>query len=146
MSTYVANPAGLGVGKRFGPLFAGGISGTYQGEGSQREIIVELAAFETPTGAPLTVQVPDNYLVESIHLEVETAFAASSTINLSIKGGAALTTPMSLAAQSALVNVALTGLANQSSTTGGSIVFTPNANAIASTTGKARILLRYRAI
>lgn len=146
MSTYSSNPAGLGVGKRYGPIFAGGMSGAYRGEGSQREIIVELAAFETPTGAPLTVQIPDNYLVESIHLEVETAFASSSTVNLSIKGGAGLSTPMSLATQAALASVTLTGLANLSSTTGGSIVFTPNANAIASTTGKARILLRYKAI
>jgi hypothetical protein len=146
MSSYSSNPAGLGVGKRYGQLFAGGMSGHYRGDGAEREIIVEIAAFETPTGGPMTVAVPDNYLIDAIWLEVETAFAASSTINLSVKGGAALTTPMNLAVQAPLAVIALTGLANLSSTTGGNIVFTPNANAIASTVGKARILVRYRAV
>jgi hypothetical protein len=146
MSSYASNPAGLGVGKRYGPLLAGGVAGLYRGEGSEREVVVEIAAGETPVGAPLTIAVPDNYLVDALWVEVETAFAASSTINLAIKGGTALTTPIALSSAAPLAVVALTGLTNLSSATGGNIVFTPNANAIASTTGKARILLRYRAV
>lgn len=146
MSTYASNPAGLGVGKRYGPLLAGGVSGVYKGEGSEREIIWELAAKELPNGVPFTVALPANYLVESIYVEVETAFAASSTVNLAIGGGVALTTPISLATQAALASVALTGLTNLSATTASSIVLTANANALASTTGKARIVVRYKAV
>lgn len=146
MSTYSANPAGLGVGKRYGPLNKGGIVGVYQGEGSEREIIYELTAGEIVNGTPFTIPLPANYLVQAIFLEVETAFAASSTVNLTIGGGVALTTPISLATQTALVNVALTGLTNLSSTSSQNVVLTGNANAIASTTGNARVLIQFKAI
>jgi hypothetical protein len=146
MSNYASNPAGLGVGKRYGALSVGGVAGTYRGEGSQREIIFELSAGEITNGVPFTVPLPADYLVQAILLEVETAFAASSTANIAINGGAALSTPMSLATKAALANVALTGLANLSGTASVNLVLTGNANAIASTTGKARILVQYKAI
>lgn len=146
MSNYSANPAGLGVGKRYGPLNKGGVSGVYKGEGPNRDIIFELTAGEIVNGVPFTVPLPANYLVQAIFLEVEQAFAASSTANISINGGAALTTPISLATQTALVSVALTGLANLSGTSSVNLVLTGNANAIASTTGNARILVQYKAI
>lgn len=146
MSKYESNPAGLGVGKRYGALSVGGVAGTFRGEGSQREIVWELVAGEIVNGVPFTVPLPANYLVQAIYLEVETAFAASSTANLSINGGAALTTPIPLSSQSALVSVALTGLANLSGTSAVNIVLTGNANAIASTTGNARIVVQYKAI
>lgn len=146
MSNYVANPAGLGVGKRYGALKVGGVSGVYRGEGSQQEIVFELTAGEIVNGAPFTVPLPANYLVQAIFLEVETAFAASSTANIAINGGVALTTPIPLSAQSALVSVALTGLTNLSGTAAVNLVLTGNANAIASTTGNARILVQYKAI
>jgi hypothetical protein len=146
MSNYESDPAGLGVGKRYGPLNVGGVAGVYRNEGSVNEIIWELTAKEIVNGDPFTVPLPANYLVEALYLEVETAFAASSTANLSINGGAALTTPLALSTQAALASVALTGLANLSGTTAVNIVLTGNANAIASTTGKARVLVRYRAV
>ncbi len=146
MSNWSANPAGLGVGKRYGPLGVGGVSGEYRGDGAVREIIYEITAGEVTNGQPLTRTLPANYLVDAIYVEVETAFAASSTANLSINGGAALTTPIALSSALPLTVVALTGLANTSGTTAVNIVLTGNANAIASTTGKARVLVRYKAV
>ncbi len=141
MSTYVANPAGIGVGKRYGPLNRGGVTGVYRGEGSNREFIFELGAGEPLTGKPVTIPVVAGYVIAAIWVEVETAFAASSTANLSINGGAGLTTPIALSAPLPLTSVALTGLANTSGTTDVNIVLTGNANAIASATGKARVLV-----
>lgn len=146
MSTYAANPAGLGVGKRYGPLNVGGIGGEMKSLGANREIVFELRAGETQAGLGYTLPLPANFRVEAIYVEVETAFAASSTCNVAIGGGAALTTPVALSSASAITTVALTGLANTSSTTAMNIVFTANANAIASTTGSARLYVQYKAI
>lgn len=146
MSTYATNPAGLGVGKRYGPLNVGGIGGEFNSFGANREIVFEIRAGETAAGLGYTLMLPANYRVETIYLEVETAFAASSTANISIGGGAALTTPIPLSSTSAITTVALTGLANTSSLTAQNIVFSANANAIASTTGSARVYVQFKAI
>jgi len=146
MSTYAANPAGLGVGKRYGPLGVGGIGGEYVTSGANREIIFEITAGETQAGLGFTLPLPANYRVETIYFEVETAFAASSTCNVAIGGGAALTTPISLATAVAITSVALTGLTNTSALTTQNIVFSVNANGIASTTGKARVYVQFKAV
>lgn len=146
MSTYAANPAGLGVGKRYGPLNVGGIGGAMNSFGANNELVFEIRAGETAAGLGYTIPLPANFRVETIYVEVETAFAASSTCNLSIGGGAALTTPIALSSTGAITSVALTGLANTSSTTAMNIVFSANANTIASTTGSARVYVQYKAI
>lgn len=146
MSKYAANPAGLGVGKRYGPLGVGGTGGEYNAFGANREIIFEVTAGETQAGLGFTLPLPAGYRVETIYYEVETAFAASSTCNVAIGGGVALTTPIPLATLAAITSVALTGLTNTSATTANNIVFTVNANGIASTTGKARVYVQYKAV
>jgi len=146
MSNYATNPAGLGVGKRYGPLNVGGIGGEMNSFGANREIVFELRAGETAAGLGFTLALPANFRVETIYYEVESAFAASSTCNIAIGGGAALTTPIPLSSAAAITSVALTGLTNTSSTTAMNIVFTANANAIASTTGSARVYVQFKAI
>lgn len=146
MSNYESDPASLGVGKRYGPLNVGGLSGVFRGEGSQREIVWELTAQEVVNGKPFTVPLPANYLVEALYLEVEEAFAATSSADLSIDGGAGLTTDLDLATAGALESVSLAGLANLSGTSAVDIVLTANAAAIASTTGNARVVVQYKAV
>lgn len=148
MSTYEADPAGLGVGKRYGPLGVGGVAGDLPSTGSQKEIVFELIAGEifTGGGATLTVPLLPNYLVESLYLEVEEAFAASSVADLSIDGGAGLTTDFVLSAAAPIVSVVLTGLANVTGAGGVDIVCIPDSNAIASATGKARIVVQYKSV
>lgn len=146
MSNYEANPAGINVGKRYGPRGLGGTSGAYRGEGSEREYIWEFTAGEVVNGAPFTLTLPAFYRVEEVYYEVEEAFAAGSTVNLSIDGGAALTTPIDVSAQAAITSAGLTGLANVTSVTDETIVLTGDAEAIASTTGKARVVVRFKAV
>jgi hypothetical protein len=146
MSTYAANPAGLGVSKRYGALGVGGVGGEYATYGANREIVFEITAGETQAGLGFTLPLPANYRVETIYYEVETAFAASSTCNVAIGGGAALTTPISLATAVAVTSVALTGLANTSALVSNNVVFSVNANGIASTTGKARVYVQFKAV
>ena len=145
MSTYESDPAGIGVGKRYGPLAVGGVAGELPNTGSQKELVFELAADEI-FASGLTLNLPANYLIEALYLEVEEAFAASSTADLSVGGGAGLTTDFVLSTAAAVTSIALTGLGNQTGTSAANIVLTPNANAIASGTGKARVIVQYKSV
>jgi len=146
MSNYESDPAGLGVGQRYGRRTVGGVTGTFVMNDSQREIVFDLAADEPLAGVPMTIELPANYLVEALYIEVEEAFAATSSADLSINGGAGLTTDFDLATAGALLGVVLTGLANLSGTSAVNIVLTADAAAIASATGKARVIVQYKAV
>jgi len=146
MSNYETNPAGLGIGQRYGRRDVGGVSGTFPFEGSQREAVFELKSGEPLTGLPMTVNLPANYLVEEVYLEVEEAFAASSTANISINGGVGLTTALVLSTAAALGQKAIAGLANLSGTAAVNIVLTGNAASVASATGQARVVVRFKAV
>jgi len=147
MSNYESNPAGLGVGQRYGPRTVGGVNGSFVQNDSQRQVVFDLQAGEPLTGTPMTAPLPANYLVEKIYLEVETAFAATSGANVSIGGGAALTTELPLATAIAMTDIGtLTGLGNLSGLTAVNIVLTGDAASIASAAGKARVIVQYKAV
>lgn len=147
MSTFESDPAGIGVGKRYGPLFVSGVAGELPNTGSQKELVFELAAEEIFSSG-LTLPLPANYLVEALYIEVEEAFAASSDADLVINGGTGLggAGKFDLATAGALATHALGTLTNLSGTSAVNIVLTPNANAIASATGKARIIVQYKSV
>lgn len=149
MSTYESDPANLGISKRYGPLRVGGVGGELPNTGTQKELVFELTAGEVfATG--ITLPLPAGYLVESLYLEVEEAFASSSTANIAIGGGDPLDTAFNLAAASAVTSVVLTGLTNQSGTSAVDIVLTPNANAIATASAvinpHARVVVQYKSV
>ncbi len=146
MSVYESNPAGLGVGQRYGARTVGGVNGSFVQNDSQRQVVFDLAANEPMAGVPMTAELRSGYLIEEIYLEVETAFAATSTANLSINGGAGLSTAISLVNVLPLTTIALTGLANLSATSTVNIVLTGSASAQASPTGKARVVVRYKEV
>jgi hypothetical protein len=128
----------------YGTRPVGGASGRLNTLGAVQQAVFDID--KDTISDPLKVKLPPHYLVTGLFLEVEEAFAASSTANISIDGGAGLTTALNLATlgQSAPV---LTGLANQSGgTTSVDAVVTPNAAAIASGTGKARLVVEYRRV
>lgn len=143
---YEADPAGLGIGHRYGPRNLGGVAGVYRGDGAEREYIWELMAGEVDATPALTLVLPANYLVESVYYEVEEAFAAGSTANLSIDGGAGLTAAISLATAVPLTEAAVAGLANLSGDENVPIVLTVNTAGIDSATGNARVMVRFKAI
>lgn len=141
---FVANPAGINVGKTYGPRSLGAVNGVVKTEGIENEVVFEVTS--GTKDAVYKVKLPAFYLVEGIYAEVETAFAASSTVDFSINGGAGLTTDVDLTV-SGLTSYVLTGLANVK---GGSsavdMTMTLNANALASTTGKARVIVKYKRV
>ena len=133
-----------GVYTNYGARPLGGSAGVQKTEGGSNEITFELMAGEL-LNSGYAVPVPANYLVDSILLEVEAVFAASSTADLSIGGGSGLTTklPLTVAGLSSKVT---TGLGNLSGTAASSVTITANANAIASAAGKAKVVVGYKAI
>ena len=145
MSTYESDPAGIGVGKRYGPLAVGGVAGELPNTGSQKELVFELAADEI-FASGLTLDLPANYLIEALYLEVEEAFAASSVADIVVSGGTGLTTDFVLSTAAALASVVTTGMNKLSGTAATTITLTPNANAIASGTGKARVIVQYKSV
>lgn len=132
-----------GVYNNYGVREVGGVSGRQKTSGSEEELIFALKAGDTISDN-YAVTLPKFHLVQEIYVEIEEAFAASSTFNLSIDGGTALTTPPPLTTLG-MASAAITGLANVKGVgTNVDIVITPNANAIASATGKARVLVKYK--
>jgi len=132
------------IGATYGPRKVGGSRGEFRTGGVIKEAVFEIAA--GTADLPYTYDLPSFYLIEDITLEVEVAFAATSTANFTLNGGAGLTTALPLAVK-AITKPATTGLGNLSGTdslTSYPVVLTPNAAALASAVGKARLVIRYR--
>ena len=146
MSNYEQNTSGIGVGKRYGERFVGGVTGETVNVGPEKEVTFELKAGEPLSGVPMTNRLPANYRVVSIEEVVLEAFAATSTYDLSIGGGAGMTVDGVLSAAHAIADKATTGLTNLSSTTSEDIVLTVNAAGIASATGRAKIVVKYKSV
>ena len=132
-----------GVYTNYGTRPVGGLSGRQKTSGAEEEAIFEVFAGDlVEANYPITL--PKHYLVEQIYVEVEEVFAASSTADLSIDGGAALSTKIPLTTLG-VASSPITGLANVKGVGAEKdIVITVNANGIASATGKARVMVKYK--
>jgi hypothetical protein len=133
-----------GVYAVYGTRPVGGASGRFNTLGATQQAVFDID--KDTIADPMKVKLPPRYLVTGLFLEVEEAFAAGAAANISINSGAGLTTALDLAVLGQTAP-ALTGLAN---TAGGSTsadaVVTPDAEALASTTGKARLVVEYRRV
>lgn len=144
MAGYQADPAGLGVGKTYGPRSLGDVNGTVRTAGFEKQVVFEFTS--GTSDAVYTVELPSYYLVDDLYLEVEEAFAATSSADLDIDGGAGLTTDLDLTSLG-LAQYALTGLANTTGDAdGATLTLTLDAAAKASATGKARVVVVYKKI
>lgn len=139
--SYQSNPAGLGVGKTYGAKAVGGVDGEVLTSGMTKQVVLQLTA-ATIKDVYKSKIIHKGYIVTKLTLDVEEAFAASSTMNFSIDGGDGLTTALNLASK-AISQPALTGLTKTAGDGPVDVVFTPNANALASTVGKAKLVVEY---
>ena len=132
-----------GVYSNYGTRPVGGLSGRNKTSGVEEEAIFEIVAGDL-VEANYPISLPKFYLVESVYVEVEEVFAASSTANVSIDGGGGLTTPIPLTALGA-VDLGVTGLANvQGLGVVKDLTVSITSQAVASAAGKARILVKYK--
>jgi hypothetical protein len=148
MSNYESDPAGLGVGKRYGTLDLGGMSGKVGTYGNDEEAIFEISAEES--AVPLSIKLPSEALVTGAYLEVEEVFAATSGVTFQIgSGGTPITTEGNLTVLG-LSTLATTGLSpddtNGVGALGEDLIATLDAAALASATGFARLRVDYTRI
>lgn len=145
MSVYEENPSGIGVGKRYGALNVGGTVGTYRGDGALREIVWEISALEVVNGKPFQINLPANYLIREAFYEVEEAFESGAEATVAIVGGGVgLDVPLDVTAP--VTVVATTALTPAADDEDQIIGLTGNTAALESTTGMARIVVRYWAV
>ena len=145
--TFETDPAGLGVGKTYGPqgLHATGVVKT---EGVLNEAVFELDVSVSALRATYELILPDFALVTGITTEVETAFVATSGYTVKIGTGGTATAELSLATVGisdetfpGTMTPVKTGASNTDN-----LIITPDATAIASATGKARIVVTFKKI
>jgi hypothetical protein len=139
--------SGIGVSKTYGPqgLHANGVVKT---EGVSNEIVVELDTSVSDLRATYEFALPDFALVTNITQEVEEAFVALSDYDVKIgTGGTGITTDGDLTS-TGISEVALTGMdpASTGANNTDNLIITPDATAIASATGKARIVVTYKKV
>ena len=132
-------------GKTYGSRGVGDVSGRLKTYGDTVELVYEITSDTSATGYYTQIIGDNEYLVDELVLEVSEAFDAASTANISIDGGAGLTTPLDLATQG-ISKPALTGLANTAGQGPVEIVFSPNATTQASAAGKAELVVKYRRV
>ena len=137
---YLSDPAGLGVSKTVGAQSIGGSTGGVPTSGAVKQGVFEVTA--GTSDHPYSHKILNAHLVKALYLDVGEAFAASSTADLSIDGGSGLTSDLDLAT-AGLSAPALTGLTKLAGDGPVEVVLTLDANAKASATGVAKIIVEY---
>jgi len=146
MSTFESDPAGLGVGKRYGPRGIGGTVGEYIQNDSLREAVFNLKAGEPVDAATLTKALPAGYLIDDILWEVTTVFNGTTPgFTIAIGGGTA-TGEHALGTAIAATAYTPGSITNLSSTTTQDVVLTLDANGLAAVTGEAKVIVKYTVI
>jgi hypothetical protein len=131
--------AGIGVGKTFGVKGLGGVNGQVKTYGKEVQITFEVDS--DTVGDVYSATVLNDYIITGLLLNVEESFGAGAVADLSVDGGAGLTTDLNLNT-TGVTKPALTGLGNTSGTGAVDIVLDlSDADTQAATTGKATVVV-----
>lgn len=97
MSSYEADPAGLGVGKRYGALHLGGVAGVTDGSNGTFSVVAEVSIEELAANASIDIRIPEGYAkIEDVLFEVEEAFPALDTLDVFYNGVTVLSAPVAV--------------------------------------------------
>lgn len=86
MSTYESDPAGLGVGKRYGPLHLGGVQGAHKTYGNVSEAVFEVSFEELSASAAQVIKVPPYAQITEVTAEVKEVFGTGDTLDVKLDG------------------------------------------------------------
>ena len=86
MSTYESDPAGLGVGKRYGPLHLGGVQGAHKTYGNVGEAVFEVSFEELSASAAQAIKVPPYAQITEVTAEVKEVFGTGDTLDVKLAG------------------------------------------------------------
>lgn len=88
--TYESDPAGLGVGKRYGPLGLGGMQGAHKTNGAYGEAIFEVTFDELDASGAQVVKLPAYAEIVEVSAEVKEVFGALDTCDVTLAGTSVL--------------------------------------------------------
>lgn len=136
--------AGIGVGKTFGVKGLGGVDGQVRTAGKEAQATFEFTS--DTVGDVYASKVLNDYVITGLLLNVEEAFGSGATADISVDGGAGLTTDLDLNT-TGVSRPALTGLGNTSGTGPVDIVLDlSDSETQAATAGKATLVVTYERI
>jgi len=139
--SYESGTNGIGVGQYFGARSLGGTRGAPKDLGNEAAKTFQVTSGTSGDLYEAVVNSP--YIVKEVLLNVKEAFAASSTANLSIDGGAGLTADLDLATAGVSSITDLSGLANTSGQGPVDLALVLDATAKGSATGDAEVIVKY---
>ena len=87
---YESNPAGLGVGKRYGPLHLGGVQGAHKTYGGFSEAVFEVSFEELDASAAQVIKLPAYAEVIEVTAEVKEVFGTGDTLDVLLAGTSVL--------------------------------------------------------
>ena len=146
--SYASDPAGLGVGQAYGPRVRGGGSGELAAlAGDEKQIVFDVTA--ATSGFPLEKYIEaENYYLKEMVVELNTDFAAGSTLNISVDSGAGVTSAVAIDSLGAVMAVKAlatdTTLANKVGSGPKILEISLNSLASASTVGDAKVAVVYK--
>lgn len=142
--SYEADPAGLGVGKHFGRRYSGNVVGRVGGVDSIESVVIQIKAGDIASVEAALNKVPAYSTVKEVYLEVEEAFAATSTADVTLDGNTILTAAANIAAVGAGYQTLTGTTANLTSpATVSDLKVNVSAAGETSSTGKAKLTVRY---
>ena len=83
---YSSDPAGLGVGKRYGPLHLGGVQGKMKTYGNEGVAVFEISFEELSASAAQNVYLPPYAQVTEVTAEVKEVFGTGDTLDVKLAG------------------------------------------------------------
>ena len=146
--SYESDPAGLSVGKRYGPLHLGGMQGAMKGEGALTDASFEITFDELDASAAQNIPIPAYSRVVAVYVEVEEVFGALDTLSPLLDGNAITLAVVAVSALGSLAP-ALHGT-DANLTTGATAenltIDTALIDAGTPLTGKCKVIVRYMAM
>lgn len=141
---YESNAGAIGVGKTYGERGLGGVDGEVRTAGKEAQLTFEFSA-ETVDDTYIA-QILQDYLVTELTLYVRESFGSGATADLSIDGGAGLTTELDLDT-TGVSKPDLTGLGNTSGSGPVDVELDlSDTDTQAATAGKASLVVTYERI
>ncbi len=145
--SYVSDPAGLGVGKRYGPLHLGGVQGSKRTAGSDVEATFEISFEELDASAAQVIKVPAYSKVKDITVTVSEVFGTGDVLDITMAGNVITQAPVSVAAlgllKPALQSTTAANLINNTTAAVDLVLDVSAIDAGTPLTGEAKVVVTY---
>ena len=145
---YESDPAGLGVGKRYGPLHLGGMQGSKKGYGDEVTSTIEISFEELDASAAQVIKLPPYAKVTSCYVVVEEVFGTGDTLDVKLNGTSILSAAIAVSALGVVEGSLAVAAADYTvgATAEDLVVDTTLIDAGTPETGMAKVVVNYKAV